>query len=145
MRNKEQQRKYFAWWYSKPDNKARKNLQSRLWAKAHPELYRRKLTDSFRFNKFTDFKGDTECWNWLGWKGPNGYGRVSYKGKVLYAHRFSFLINCGDIIDGKQVLHTCDNPACVNPKHLWLGTIKENMQDRDRKKRDRFSRTTNVV
>jgi len=157
MRDKEKSKKYFADWYSKPENKLRTNLRSRLWALANPDKVRIsqerwalanprvRMTDKTRFNKFADIKGDNECWNWLGSKLPSGYGKTSYKGKHIYAHRFSFLIHHGEIPDDKQVLHVCDNPSCVNFKHLWLGTIKQNMRDRDEKKRDRWSKQSVVL
>jgi len=71
------------------------------------------------------------CWEWIaGQRGGYGYGGFYYGGKTLNAHRASWLINCGDIPEGLQVLHTCDNATCVNPSHLYLGTNYDNIQDR---------------
>ncbi len=67
-----------------------------------------------------------------------GYGRMRYKGKLTYHHRVVYCLAAGvelDSIDGMHVLHTCDNPRCVNPKHLFLGTHADNMKDKQLKGR----------
>ncbi len=75
------------------------------------------------------------CWEWQGRRYPTGYGR---SGHQVYSHRRSWEITNGPIPRGLHVLHKCDNPPCVRPDHLWLGTHADNMHDRDRKGRDRF-------
>lgn len=65
------------------------------------------------------------CWTWTGPTIKKGYGRW---GRVL-AHRFSWSLANGPIPDGKWVLHHCDNPPCVNPAHLYIGTVVENVRD----------------
>lgn len=77
------------------------------------------------------------CWLWLGPKNNHGYGRTRYSGKKWNAHRVAWVFSVGLIPDGMHVLHHCDNPACVNPKHLWLGTHQDNIDDRERKGRNR--------
>ena len=69
------------------------------------------------------------CWLWIGGKTKDGYGTCSNG----YAHRQSWKIHYGDIPRGLLVLHTCDIRNCVNPNHLWLGTILDNIKDRDNK------------
>jgi hypothetical protein len=73
-----------------------------------------------------------ECWLWIGGKTRAGYGVIQEGGKgskTLLAHRLSYTLHKGPIADGLHVLHSCDNPSCVNPEHLRCGTNSENMQD----------------
>jgi len=77
-----------------------------------------------------------ECWAWKGSVCSNGYGRVSVNGALTGAHRHAWAITNGPIPEGICVLHRCDNPPCVNPAHLWLGTQLENIQDRVAKGRN---------
>lgn len=79
-----------------------------------------------------------ECWLWIGSKDACGYGRIGRAPpnfKLEGAHRVSWELANGTIPAGMHVLHKCDHPACVNPKHLYLGDHKENMRDRGRKGR----------
>lgn len=72
------------------------------------------------------------CWEWKGTIGTRGYGKL---GKTKTPHRFSYEIHKGPITKGKQVCHTCDNRKCVNPDHLFLGSIGDNMRDKTSKGR----------
>lgn len=85
----------------------------------------------------TDF-----CWEWTGGKDSHGYGHLRGDDwhKRIGAHRFSYMLHNGPIARGLEVLHNCDNPGCVNPSHLRLGTHRENMQDMIRKGRKRAAR-----
>lgn len=79
------------------------------------------------------------CWLWTGAKRNKGYGAFVYAkdGEVIQgrAHRYSYEIHKGDIPTGMFVLHSCDNPACVNPAHLALGSNQDNVTDMMKKGR----------
>ncbi len=80
-------------------------------------------------------KGDSKsCWNWTGGKNEKGYGALRFLGERILAHRLSWIIHNGPIPEhdsyhGFCILHRCDNPSCVNPDHLFLGTHQDNMDD----------------
>jgi len=83
-----------------------------------------------------DKRGEDDCWPWLGCKLKEGYGRWRYAGKFITAHRFSFLLHFGTLPARLLVCHSCDNPPCCNPNHFFLGTKKDNADDRDAKGRN---------
>lgn len=78
------------------------------------------------------------CVEWQGARHRQGYGVVKVGGRVTLAHRVAFEQANGPILGGLHVLHRCDNPPCVNPEHLFLGTHQDNMDDRQRKGRTRL-------
>lgn len=80
-------------------------------------------------------KKENGCWNWNGYKIKTGYGRVHFRGKRTLAHRAAWELTHGKIPAGKHVLHKCDNPSCINPEHLFLGSHVDNMNDRLLKER----------
>ncbi len=65
------------------------------------------------------------CWEWTGRRIPKGYGQIGRR----YTHRLSYTMAFGDIPDGLWVLHRCDNPPCLRPDHLFLGTNTDNQRD----------------
>jgi hypothetical protein len=79
--------------------------------------------------------GDNECWEWQGKKKVGGYGYFSINGIEKGAHRIAYALSKGEIQPGLCVCHTCDNPPCCNPNHLWLGTISDNTRDMIKKGR----------
>lgn len=78
----------------------------------------------------------SNCWKWIGAKKRSGYGNFYMHGKYLGAHRASFVLFRGDIPASTYICHSCDNPSCVNPDHLFVGTPKQNQEDMTRKGRD---------
>lgn len=80
------------------------------------------------------------CIEWRGYRNAGGYGRLAHRRRVVLAHRAAFALWREPIPAGMDVCHRCDNPACINPDHLFLGTDLDNMRDREAKKRGRQPR-----
>lgn len=92
------------------------------------------IIDTYLFWSHVDRKSEDECWNWTASKDRDGYGKFHIeRNKNKYAldvaSRVAYKATHGSIPDKMCVLHTCDNPSCCNPKHLFLGTKKDNTQD----------------
>lgn len=84
-------------------------------------------------------RGPDECWPWIGPVNKWGYGKAMRRGREQNASRIAWEFAKGQPApDGLHVLHTCDNPSCCNPAHLWLGTHQDNMADKMRKGRANF-------
>ena len=95
-----------------------------LWA------YRWTKTAEERFWSYVN-KGDG-CWEWTASRSGKGYGvffHLGFSGRRTSAHRFSWELHNGPVPAGLHVLHHCDNPSCVRPDHLWLGTQSDNSKD----------------
>lgn len=75
------------------------------------------------------------CWEWSGCKYSDGYGQIKIGGKKSRTHRVSWILHFNTLPSNLHVLHKCDNPICVNPDHLFLGTQGDNMDDKTRKGR----------
>ena len=91
-----------------------------------------------------DKRGENECWEWKGYKNDDGYGRTWINDKGYYAHRVIYSIVYPNSINLNApsstdetgfLLHTCDNPSCCNPRHLWVGSHWDNMADKVKKGR----------
>lgn len=88
-------------------------------------------------NFWSKVEPSPNCWNWTGTRLPRGYGTLFWDGRRWYAHRLSWSVTYGLIPPtGMCVCHTCDNPSCVRPSHLFLGTQKDNLRDMIAKGRD---------
>jgi HNH endonuclease len=85
------------------------------------------------YEKFV-IRNENCCWGWSG-SLDNGYGQLNHRGKIIKAHRASWIIHNGKIPDGLFILHHCDNPVCSNPKHLFIGNNSDNVNDMIRKGR----------
>ena len=84
-------------------------------------------------------KKESGCWEWAARKDRAGYGEFHLNGATVKAHRVSYsLKNPSADINGMCVLHSCDNPSCVNPHHLFLGSHADNVSDKCKKGRGRF-------
>ncbi len=77
--------------------------------------------------KRIDKKGENECWNYIGYL-RNGYGRIQINYRYYLAHRIVYEDIYGSIPDGMCICHSCNNPSCCNPKHLYMGTQTDNMK-----------------
>lgn len=85
---------------------------------------------------------DTECWEWGGPREVQGYGTAKIDGKTYKTHRLAYETWVGPIPDGKYILHSCDNPPCINPAHLRAGTKLDNARDREVRERNGRSKMT---
>lgn len=91
--------------------------------------YSKTCTHESRFWGKVQRRGPDDCWHWLGRRDTSGYGRADRKGPMTYAHRCAWLYTNGPIPDGMEVAHRCDERDCCNPKHYFLATHQENMDD----------------
>jgi hypothetical protein len=99
-----------------------------------------KTPPEIRFWAKVIVKGPDDCWEWQAYIDARGYGRFKFEGKDDRAHRVSWVLERGQIPDGLCILHKCDNPKCVNPDHLYIGTHQDNMRDRTDRNRSAHNR-----
>lgn len=102
------------------------------------KVYTRKVAPAQKrfWNKVLK-KSSSECWLWTGCTEKKGHGRFrDENNKLEMAHRYSYRLHKGHIPSGMCICHSCDNPSCVNPYHLWVGTKGDNNKDRASKGRN---------
>ena len=119
------------------DKRIRKPHQGQCCGKSCGVAYGRRRMKGYFIQEFLAriLIGD-DCWEWQGGRFIKGYGQCGSKNpRDRVAHRRAWKILVGPIPDGLEVLHKCDNPPCVRPSHLFLGTQKDNMQDCIKKNR----------
>ncbi len=138
--------------FAKPKTKCsidgcERNALARGWCSPHYHSWNRRgdpLVSKRRFSTMEErfwakvqLGSSEECWIWQAALKRDGYGlfRVESYVAMRSAHRVSWEIAFGEIPTGMQVLHRCDNPPCVNPSHLWLGTQQDNIRDMNEKGR----------
>lgn len=125
----------------------------RSWCQAHYHRWRRHgnplagrlspgLSLERRLEAKTVFAGKDECWLWLGERQPNGYPKIRVEGRYVTVTRIVYEQYYGRPLPVEKplALHHCDNPPCVNPRHLWAGNHRDNMQDMKNKGRDNHAR-----
>jgi len=93
------------------------------------------ISEGYKEKFYSNVQKTDSCWVYSKSIEGSGYGYICVNGKTIGAHRFSYLIHYGKIPHKMFVCHSCDNPSCVNPKHLFLGSHKDNMQDMVKKNR----------
>jgi HNH endonuclease len=93
------------------------------------------LNEQEKFKRLYIINSFTGCWEWANSLNTGGYGRIMIKGKRIMAHVWSYILHKGEIPEELLVCHHCDNPSCVNPSHLFLGTRLDNNMDMINKKR----------
>ena len=94
--------------------------------------------------KLPDMIGTDECWEWQAGKYKTGYGEFGHNGRACGSHRIAYEVTLGNIPAGLSVCHSCDNRACVNPAHLWIGSRSDNIHDMRQKGRHAFGKRCGV-
>lgn len=111
----------------------------RVWRHGSVESLKRVPNVGFSLEDRLHFHGwvvsDSGCWEFNGRKDSSGYGRFDFDSRDVSAHRTAYEIWVGPIPDGMIIMHSCDNPPCINPDHLSVGTYRDNMEDMARKGR----------
>ncbi len=105
--------------------------RSRTWVRAKTP---NEAADVF-WSRVAKSDAPDACWPWLGRPNTEGYGRMMVNGERQLAHRIAYQLANGPIPDGLLVCHSCDNPPCCNPAHLWVGTDGDNSEDKAAKGR----------
>ena len=118
--------------YGSTDERPKRTAKPKMEKKKKPSLLE-------KLKQKSSFIEKTGCIEYTGGRYPAGYGRIRVDGRTSdYTHRVAYRLSKGEIPNGMFVCHKCDNPSCINPEHLYLGTPLMNMQDRDAKGRGKW-------
>lgn len=105
----------------------RKFAGKKLYFSAYRRNSKRSL--AMRIGKAMEVNAATGCWEWRQGKNLHGYGTITVNGRTVAAHRLAYEVVVGKIPAGKMLCHSWDNPGCINPRHVFVGTQTENMRD----------------
>lgn len=111
-------------------------MQWRRGKRSAPDVKKKPAIDRL-LEKISKGEPD-ECWPWNAGVGSWGYGGFWINGTTIHASRAAYILLVGPVPDDKVVCHSCDNPICCNPSHLWVGTQQDNLEDCRRKGRARW-------
>ncbi len=104
-----------------------------------PNLTRKNIKNFYK-KTWKNISGFGDCWIWMGANdGISGYGKFGIGGRMFGAHRVSYFLHTGDDPGEKFICHHCDEPRCVNPSHLFIGTPRENKLDSIKKGRHGYN------
>jgi hypothetical protein len=100
------------------------------------------MSVGWRIDRLTEKRGPDGCWEWVGGRNTAGYGLIKINGRTMHVTRYILGVKIGrPLIASELALHRCDNPPCVNPDHLFVGSTKDNYDDMVAKGRHRFPGT----
>ncbi len=108
----------------------------KVWLHGHHRRRGSSTKEAILKRFFSKVEKTDDCWLWIGGRGKKGYGFFKVAGTQKLAHRVSYELFIGNIPEGLMVCHTCDNPPCIKPEHLFAGTAIDNAQDKKRKGRE---------
>jgi hypothetical protein len=94
------------------------------------------IPESERFWRHVEIHGPDECWLWTAYRIKTGYGTCLFRGKTTTAHRVAVILSGRELPDGLSALHSCDNPPCCNPAHIFVGLQVDNLIDMREKGRE---------